>query len=435
MRNGRASRVVSVAALAAAILCASPAPKAAVGQDWRATGLASFDIAWQTIQETFYDPTFGGVDWAAVRTELRPRVEAAASPDVVRTIIRDMLTRLNRSHFALLSAMTADALPGPATPPFEFRLHDGDVVITRISDARVRQIAAGQSLVSIEGRPVADIIKVAQGPDERTRMFDAWRLVNQVLHGADGSPVKLGIRAPGGQAREVSVERTLGAGETVSLGNLPPLRVAVEVRERRTPAGRRAGVIWFSVWMIAVNEPFARAIDTYRKHDGLVIDLRGNPGGLAGMMRGIAGHLISEPVDLGTMQTRHTRLTFPVNPRVVTDDGRQVQPFAGPVAILVDELTGSASETFAGSLQSLRRARVFGRTTMGQAMPAVTKQLPNGDVLLYAIGNYITSTGRSLEGPGVVPDVEIPLSPKALAAGRDPVLDAALAWFDSVARK
>jgi C-terminal processing protease CtpA/Prc len=68
---------------------------------------------------------------------------------------------------------------------------------------------------------------------------------------------------------------------------------------------------------------------------------------------------------------------------------------------------------------------------MGQAMPAVTKQLPNGDVLLYAIGNYITSTGKSLEGPGVVPDEEVPLSPKALAAGQDPTLDAALKWFDT----
>jgi carboxyl-terminal processing protease len=256
--------------------------------------------------------------------------------------------------------------------------------------------------------------------------------VNQKLHGADGSAVKLTVRAPGGQPRQVTVTRTLGNGEVVTLGNLPPLRVAVEARERRTPAGRRAGLIWFSVWMVAINEPFAHAIDAYRQHDGLVIDLRGNPGGLAGMMRGIAGHMISEPVDLGTMQTRHTRLTFPVNPRTVTDEGRTVKPFAGPVAILVDELTGSASETFAGSLQSLGRARIFGRTTMGQAMPAVTKQLPNGDVLLYAIGNYTTSTGRSLEGLGVVPDVEVPLSPRALAAGQDSVLDAALKWFDTL---
>jgi carboxyl-terminal processing protease len=67
---------------------------------------------------------------------------------------------------------------------------------------------------------------------------------------------------------------------------------------------------------------------------------------------------------------------------------------------------------------------------MGQALPAVTKELPDGDVLLYAVGDFSTSTGRTLEGHGVVPDEVVPLSPEQLAAGRDSALDAALAWID-----
>jgi carboxyl-terminal processing protease len=165
-----------------------------------------------------------------------------------------------------------------------------------------------------------------------------------------------------------------------------------------------------------------------------VLDLRGNPGGLAAMMDGIAGHFIGEPVKLGTMRTRLVPLTFTVNPRVVTTDGRRVDVYRGPVAILIDELTGSTSETFTGSLQGLRRARVFGRQSMGQALPALTKQLPNGDVLIYAIGDYTTSAGRSLEGEGVIPDVSISLVPAALAAGRDEALDAALRWVDAGGR-
>ena len=71
---------------------------------------------------------------------------------------------------------------------------------------------------------------------------------------------------------------------------------------------------------------------------------------------------------------------------------------------------------------------------MGQALPALTKQLPTGDVLIYAIGDYTTSAGRSLEGEGVIPDVSIPLSPKALAAGKDEAMDAALRWVDAAGR-
>ena len=64
------------------------------------------------------------------------------------------------------------------------------------------------------------------------------------------------------------------------------------------------------------------------------------------------------------------------------------------------------------------------------ALPASTRQLPNGDVLMYAIGDFVTSTGVRLEGTGVVPDHEVPLSGALLATRRDPALSAALEWVD-----
>jgi len=100
------------------------------------------------------------------------------------------------------------------------------------------------------------------------------------------------------------------------------------------------------------------------------------------------------------------------------------------VAVLVDELTASASECFAGGLQSLGRARIFGRTTMGQALPAATHRLPNGDVLMHVLGDFVTPDGTRLEGRGVIPDEIVPLSLDGLRSGTDAVLDAALAWID-----
>jgi carboxyl-terminal processing protease len=284
--------------------------------------------------------------------------------------------------------------------------------------------------VSVDGQPVERLVDRGEAADPRTRRLEHWRRVNRALHGAEGSRVSLRVRGPDGRERDVTATRTLGRGEIVTLGNLV-LRVAFENREARTPAGRRAGVIAFSVWMASVNEPIAAAVDRFRQHDGIVIDLRGNPGGLAAMMSGVAGHFIAEPVVLGTMRTRQAALAFKANPRLVTADGRAVTVFDGPVAILVDELTGSTSETFAGSMQSLGRARVFGRQTMGQALPALTKRLATGDVLMYAIGDFTTAGGRSLEGAGVIPDVTVPLSLGALSAGRDDVLEAALRWLDT----
>jgi C-terminal processing protease CtpA/Prc len=65
---------------------------------------------------------------------------------------------------------------------------------------------------------------------------------------------------------------------------------------------------------------------------------------------------------------------------------------------------------------------------MGQALPASTKQLADGDVLLYAVGDFVTSTGLRLEGNGVQPDESTPLRVQDLRAGKDAALAAALAW-------
>lgn len=109
--------------------------------------------------------------------------------------------------------------------------------------------------------------------------------------------------------------------------------------------------------------------------------------------------------------------------------GERVTPFAGPVAVLVDELSASASETFAGGMQSIGRVRVFGQRTAGAVLPARMDRLPNGDVLYHAFAEFVTADGVTLEGRGVIPDESIAPTRAALVAGHDPILDAAVAWI------
>jgi carboxyl-terminal processing protease len=156
---------------------------------------------------------------------------------------------------------------------------------------------------------------------------------------------------------------------------------------------------------------------------GLIIDLRGNPGGIGGMAMGMAGFLVEEAgLQLGTMRTRDTSLNFVINPRP--------EVFTGPVAILLDGTSASTAEIFAGGLQDLGRARVFGESSAAAALPSVFEKLPNGDGFQHAVATYISRGGRTLEGNGVSPDVEVRLTRKALLAGRDPVIEAALGWIE-----
>jgi carboxyl-terminal processing protease len=424
----------------ARILAAPVLLLALVGAAQLPTGLETFDAAWTIVRDTHFDKTMNGLNWDAVRSELRPRAASASTPGELRAVIRDMIERLGQSHFALIPS-TADTLASAGAssdmrgdPGFEVRLVGRDLLVTRVDKeggAAAAGVRAGWRLTSIGDAAVTDLLRtLPEGASDRLLNVEAWRIAETRLRGPAGSQAQVTFEDGSGRPVALQVPRNLEQGQRVTIGNLPTMFVRVESEALRTRAGRNAGLIRFNVWMAAVDAPFQEAVDRFRPADGIIIDLRGNPGGLAAMMMGLSGHFIGERKALGVMKTRDNELRFTVNPRLVNAKGERVEVYGGPVAILVDAMTGSASECFAGGMQSLGRARVFGQVSMGQALPALFDRLPNGDVLLHAYGDFVTATGGRLEGRGVVPDQIVPLRREDLLAGRDATLDAALAWVD-----
>ena len=422
-------KVIAAIAIAAA---------AAVQQTTVPLALQTFDAAWSIIDTTYYDPAFRGVDWKAVREELRPEAGRARTSAELRGTIAKMLARLGESHFAVLPQFAdpseGDSLDRSGSPGFDVRPEGDALLITTVeagSSAWRAGVRPGDRITAIGDVQVASIS--AQYPESlepRLRMLQIWRSAMMRLRGPVGSSLVMTVNPARGAAVTRTVTRIEEPGQSVLLGNLPPMKVDVDAESVETPSGASAGVVRFNVWMASVDAPFGDAVHRFRSSRGIVIDLRGNPGGLAGMIMGLSGHFFDKQVALGTMKTRERPLTFFANPRFSRPDGTRVEPFSGKVAILVDGLTGSASECFAGGMQAVKRARVFGETTMGQALPASFTRLPNGDTLLHAIADFVTADGTRLEGRGVVPDEMVATTAATLAAGRDPVLAAALAWID-----
>lgn len=398
--------------------------------------LQSFDAAWRIINSTYYDPKFNGVDWEAVRRELRPRAEAAASPDEVRTVIRDMIGRLRDSHFMLLPEGA-----GPSDKPLrdlsgdlgiDLRYVDDQPLVVRVEEgsaAAAAGVQPGWILRSVDGEPIGPAVARAAGTaGPRLGALEAWRIMTERVRGPIGSTAHLSLVDGNGSSREIRIERRAETGQPVTLGTFPTLRVRTAQRSLRAASGARVGYVRFNVWLTPVDGVVARAVDEHRDAQGMIVDLRGNPGGLAAMLMGIAGQFIADRVSLGEMRSRDGTLQFFANPRAVSPDGRPVKPFAGRVAILIDRLTGSASECFAGGMQSIGRARIFGEASMGQALPALFDKLPSGDVLVHAYADFVTARGTRIEGTGVVPDVRVGWSRAELLAGRDAALEAAFQW-------
>jgi carboxyl-terminal processing protease len=411
---------------------AGPGVSVLAAQD--AEPLATFDAAWTLVRDSHFDRTLNGVDWNAVRTELRPKAAAAKNAGELRAVLRDMLGRLGQSHFAVIPAAgdgsSKATIDMSGDTGIDVRLVEGDVVVSSVeadSSAAHLGVKPGWKVVSIGGTRLDPLL--SDLPTEpRLRNVEAWRVAQERLRGTSGTRVRVTFEDMDAHTHDLTVDRRPETGEPVTVGHLPTMYVRVESERRELPDGLTAGVIRFNVWMTAVDREFDKAMGTLRNTDGIVIDLRGNPGGLAAMLMGISGHFVSERKTLGTMKTRDSELRFVANPRMVNGAGERVTPYAGPVAILVDSMSGSASECFTGGMQGIKRARVFGQTSMGQALPALFNKLPNGDILIHAYGDFVAADGTRLEGRGVVPDEVTPLTRESLAKGQDRAMDAALAW-------
>jgi len=410
------------------------------------TGLATFDAAWRIVHETHFDTTFNGIDWIALKGELRPRAEQARSTGALRAVIDEMLERLQQSHFALIPKEFADTL----VPRQDDHLVTGDVgldvrligdelLVTQVepgSPADSAGIRPGWAVDAVDGDSVAPVLARIREQDLRyPDGFLLWSSMLSRVGGEVGTTVTITLRDARNAIQPRTLVRRPAPSEPIKFGNLPTFFSRFARDEHTTPGGRRVGRIWFNFWMPPVIRQVDAAVDAYRAFDGIVVDLRGNRGGAGGMVLGIAGHFLAERVSLGDFRYRTNTLHMRANPRLVSQANERVTPFAGPVAVLIDETSASASEVFAGGMQAIGRVRVFGSTSLGGVLPAVTDRLPNGDVLYHAIADFATPDGTVLEGRGVLPDEPVRPTRADLLAGRDPVLDAALAWIDTFTKE
>ena len=426
----------------------------------------TFEAAWRIIAETHFDTNFNGLDWNRVREDFRPKAAAAEDVEGLRRAIQTMLDQLGDSHMGIIPGEVADTLdvsqarqqkkdrqsapakesapPGKAAGADPASDDDGDfgfdvrwlgegMVVTRVEaggPAAEAGIKPGWALQGVDGT------QLGGGPARLPPRFERlgielmkWAVTQELLRGSVGSEGELEFLDAADQPVRLTLKRRLAPGEKVKFGNLPSMQVKFEEEQRTAQDGTSVGIIRFNIFMVPAAPAFDRAVDRFRKADGIVLDMRGNLGGIAGMVMGLSGHFLKERALLGTMKTRTMVMEFHANPRLVNPAGESVEPYGGPVAVLTDRVSASAAEVFAGGLQCTGRARVFGDPSAGQVLLALFDRLPNGDVLLHAFADFITADGTRLEGRGVQPDQSVPLARADLLEGRDPAMDAALAWI------
>ncbi|SNS48745.1 carboxyl-terminal processing protease [Actinomadura mexicana] len=251
----------------------------------------------------------------------------------------------------------------PGTPAARAGVQAGDVV-TRVGDAAVTGWDIARVAEALRGRP-DETVELTVERERRTRRF---HLVRTKVSGGDVTVTELPERA-----RMIRVGAfTRGTGRQV--------RAAVT---GRSPAGRPEG--------------------------GVLLDLRGDPGGLVDeAVETASAFLAGGPVVTYEPRGR------PVQRRTVTAPGDA----RTPLVVLVDAGTASAAEIVAGSLRDRDRAVIVGSRTYGKGSVQEPLRLADGSVIELTVGRYRTPSGRNLDGVGIEPDVEVSADRPAKAAER-----------------
>ncbi|MCC6414757.1 MAG: S41 family peptidase [Opitutaceae bacterium] len=238
----------------------------------------------------------------------------------------------------------------------------------------------GDEIISVDGRGVGDKAPMTDAIDR--------------LRGKPGTRVRVGLRRPGtGRDFEVSLVRE---------------KIAMEsVRESRL-LGDGIGYIQLVDFSARTGEQFLTAVDALIEQGAhsLILDLRNNPGGLLE-----AAVAVAEPFFQTGELVVYTEGRDPAD-REELRAGMTGEPWALPLAVLINSGTASAAEIVTGALKDTRRAVIVGERSFGKGSVQTLFKLRNGEGMRITTARYYTPKGVSIHRHGIEPDVELVVSPE-----------------------
>ncbi len=304
--------------------------------------------------------------------------------------------------------------------PSEFREFAAPPHFTGIGVAVATQLSANHGLLiervfnsspaARAGLKAGDVIVAVNG--RKLERLSA-ETATDLIRGLPGTDVQLGIQSPGdsrgGQLRSIKLTRAVVSEPVVE-------------SVTRTVHGVKLGVVALASFSPGSHVEVREAVEheLHAGARGLVLDLRGNGGGLVEEAQLIASIFIAK----GVIVTTRGR----TQPTQVLDATGGAISGSIPMVVLVDSNTASSSEIVTAALQDHRRATVIGTHTFGKGVFQEEQPLSNGGALDITVGEYFTPDGRNLggggvkQGAGVTPEVHVPKSLVDTSHGLDVAL-------------
>jgi len=378
----------------------------------RERGRYMLNVIREHIEKHYYDSTFHGINLKAAAARTDSLIQVSQSNSQIFTVIAQFLHALDDSH----TRFFPPGRVGKLEYGWELQMIGDSCYVVWVepgSDAATKGLAVGDRVLAV---------------DERVPTQQQFHLLHYFYQAlSPRSAVRFVVESPDGSRRTLDLQAKVTKGPSV----IDPLNYIRDIenteRQWRDEFVRIGDKILIArLASFGDRDEIDRAMGRARGAGTLILDLRGNSGGLERGLVRLVEQVFDRRIVVGTIRRR--RETRAVESKPV---GR---PFAGKLYVLIDSRSASAAEMFAHLVQLEGRGMVVGDRSAGLVMRSKGYPLSIGanTQIFYGLtvtdADVIMSDGTRLEKRGVQPDALILPTAADLAAGRDPVLAAALTF-------
>lgn len=349
-----------------------------------------FENVWTTVKNNYYDESLNHQTWYRWKEHYRGKIK---TDEDAKVAIDSMLASLDDPYSRYMDKS-------------EYNEQNSSI------DSKITGI--GVNIASISGK--IQIINVMDGTPAQASNLQNGDIILDIngkdVNGLSLSDVANLVRGPENTVVNITIMRD----KDKFLKKV--MRKEIKIKTVKSSVDKNIGYIQISSFLgTSTPNEFIEAIDRTKDTEGLILDLRGNTGGLLPNAVFIANLFITKGNLVSIVGRDNYRFDIEAENIELEIDK--------PLIVLVDGSSASASEILSGALKDYKRAKLLGTKTFGKGMVQKIVPLPNETGLNLTIAKYLTPNGADINKKGITPDIEVKLTLEDIKNRNDVQLETA----------
>lgn len=359
-----------------------------------------FEHTWQVVKNEYYDPNFNRQYWVRWKNHYKGKIkteeDAKVAIDSMLESLDDPYSRfLTKREFAEQNSSITSKISGIGVNIVNDSGKTKIINVIENTPAQFADLKSGDIIISVDGVKVSGL-SLAQ--------------VSSLVKGPVNTFVSMDIL----RGNEVIKKKII--------------RKEISIKTVKSSVDKNIGYIQLTSFISAATpNEFLEALENTHDTKGLIIDLRGNTGGLLPNAVFISNLFINKGKIVSIVGRNGYHYDIMAQDTNVNIDK--------PVILLVDGASASASEIFSGAMKDYHRAKLVGTKTYGKGMVQKIIPMPNETGLNLTVAKYLTPKGSDINKLGINPDIEMPIKQADILAKKDTQLEKAKDILNSMISK